>query len=137
MGAAGTTIRDVVITKANTSDGSLANQRRLCRAEGSEPLVIKTKQVRDKAVQLVKEYAVKVYPSLDKVAWLSATGDETNLSLPFTWPDGSDISNCASNTNDTKTPFLTDGPATRLSEKNVILRAIMESSYGFKVLCST
>ncbi|XP_047740803.1 uncharacterized protein LOC125179279 [Hyalella azteca] len=130
-------MRDVFITTALSNDGSLANQRRLCRAEGGEPLVIKTKQVRDKAVQLVKDYTIKASPNLDKVAWLSATGNETNLSLPFTWPDGSDISNCASNTNDVKTPYYVDGPATMLSEKNVILRTGMKTNLKYNVLCST
>jgi hypothetical protein len=50
----GPVTRDVFTTKAFTNNGSLANQRSLCRAEGGEPLVITTKQDRGKAVQLVK-----------------------------------------------------------------------------------
>ncbi|XP_047736893.1 uncharacterized protein LOC108666612 [Hyalella azteca] len=126
-----TVIRDVFISKARTSNGSPAQLQQLCRAEGGEPLVIKTKQVRDKALQLVLESGVVSTPYPNKVAWISAY----KASTTYAWPDGSSVTNCASAVADLNASHNNDGPATMLAAGNVILRTSAGKVVLFPVLC--
>ncbi|XP_047740972.1 uncharacterized protein LOC125179336 [Hyalella azteca] len=130
-----TVVGDVFLTKIQTANGSLANQRGLCRAEGGEPLVIKTKQVRDQAVQLVKDNGT-LNLSKEKFAWLSASCNDSKPYQNFVWPDGTDIHNCASHATDVQDYYFSDGPATMLVGNNVIQRSAVQRTIGYPVLCS-
>ncbi|XP_018013030.1 uncharacterized protein LOC108670090 [Hyalella azteca] len=126
-----TVIRDVFITKTRTSNGSLANQQRLCRAEGGEPLVIKTKQVRDKALQLVLAFGTSNGQMPELVAWISAY----NYGTAYVWPNGKPISNCASASGDLNAFHNADGPAAMLSSDNIIVRTAVTKAFSYPVLC--
>jgi hypothetical protein len=72
---------------------------------------------------------------LERYAWLSASRKDSQPYQIFTWPDGTDIHNCASQAKDVQEGFISDGPATMLSENNVISRSGVGRNFEYPVLC--
>jgi hypothetical protein len=73
---------------------------------------------------------------MERVAWLSASCNDSLPYRNFVWPDGTDIHNCASKAKDVQEFYITDGPASMFSEDNVIKRSIGQKRIMYPVLCS-
>jgi hypothetical protein len=73
--------------------------------------------------------------SKEKFAWLSASCNDSKPCPNFTWPDGTDIHNCASYAKDVQDYFYSDGPSTMLLGNNVIQRSAVQRMIVYPVLC--
>ncbi|XP_047736774.1 uncharacterized protein LOC125177998, partial [Hyalella azteca] len=126
-------IREALITKDKTVNGSPDNLKKMCGAEGGVPLIINTKQLLREARQLVADHGIwLMWGASWAMAWLSAHRTPNNGL--YHWPDNSPVIGCVFTANDFFSASFSgemgasvlgdDGKIGTLSEQPLFIKAL-------------